>query len=197
MDKIILTSANVETLLKWRDNNTEYIRRNAAPFKGIMLEFPETKIIIKAINDGQRITFYIRINGANVGKITGQQIPGGFFKAIKNTTKLKSDDVQSIITVYASLMALIVYYKPEKAPETKTRKEAQKPSGKHQRKSGITYIFQSGGSFPRLAPKGTHASPAQPFSVRGHYRHYKNGHTVWIAPYRKGEGKTKNKTYKL
>jgi hypothetical protein len=47
MDKIILHSQDVETLLQWRDNNAELVRRNAAPFKGIMLEFPETKIEIK------------------------------------------------------------------------------------------------------------------------------------------------------
>ena len=112
MDKIILSNKDVETLLSWRDQNKELIRRNAAPFKGIILEFPESFIDIKAYNDAGKITFYLFINGHKAGKITGLQLPGGLLQVKKNTTKLKSDDVQSIITVYASLMALIVYHKP-------------------------------------------------------------------------------------
>jgi hypothetical protein len=115
MDRIILKSKDVETLLQWRDDNADIVRRNPAPFKGIILEFPETNIIIKAYNDAGNIAFYIRINGSSAGKITGQQLPGGLLQVKKNTTKLKSDDVQSIITVYASLMAFIVYSDPAPA----------------------------------------------------------------------------------
>ena len=115
MDKIILSSKDIETLLTWRDQNIQLVRRNAAPFKGIILDFPETKINIKAIRDGGRITFYISINGQRAGKIKGLQLPGGFFKATNNTTKLRPDDIQSIITVYSSLMALIAYHEPAPA----------------------------------------------------------------------------------
>ena len=127
MDRIILSTKDVETLLQWRDHNADLVRRNPAPFKGIMLEFPETNIIIKAYNDAGNIAFYIRINGSSAGKITGQQLPGGLLQVKKNTTKLKSDDVQSIITVYASLMAFIVYYEPEAAAAAA---EAAKKSSK-------------------------------------------------------------------
>ena len=47
------------------------------------------------------------------------------------------------------------------------------------------------------APKDSHASPGGIFSVRGHFRHYKNGKVIWISEYRKGEGKKKKKTYKM
>ena len=137
MDKIILSSNNIETLLLWRDQNKELIRRNAAPFKGIILEFPETNIIIKAYNDAGKITFYLQVNGQKTGKITGRQLPGGLLQVKKNTTKLSSDDVQSIITVYASLMALIVYHKPEAAAAAKkARQERPKKakSGQERRK---------------------------------------------------------------
>jgi len=202
MDKIILTAADVETLLQWRDNNTDLVRRNAAPFKGIMLVFPETGINIKAYNKAGNISFYIHINGSSAGKITGQQLPGGLFKAGKNTTKLKSDDIQSIITVYASLMALIVYHKPEPAAapgDARPRQEKPKKAktGAQRSKKGITYIFSSSGDGPRVLQRGQHRSPAGIFNVRGHYRHYKDGRAVWIKPYKKGTGKEKNRTYKL
>ena len=201
MDKIILSSADVETLLKWRDNNTELIRRNAAPFKGIMLDFPETHINIKAYNDGGKIVFYLYINGEKAGKIAGIQLPAGLFKETKNTTKLNKEDKQSIITVYASLMAFIVYNKPEAAAMAADAPHQRKPhtkkSGAQRSKKGTTYIFNKHSTGPRIQARGHHASPAGVFSVRGHYRHYKNGKTVWIKPYSKGTGGHKDKTYKL
>ena len=200
MDKIILSNNDVETLLAWRDDHADLVRRNAAPFKGIMLEFPETKIHIKAYNDAGEIAFYLQINGHKAGKITGQQLPGGFFKARKNTTKLSSDDVQSIITVYASLMAYIVYHEPEAAAAGETRRQERpkkQKSGAQRSKNSVTYLFNHSSSGPRLQRRGQHASPAGAFTVRGHYRKYKNGRTIWIKPYKKGTGGQEHKTYKL
>ena len=71
MDKIILQTSDIETLLEWRDQNKDLVRKNAAPFKGIMLEFPETKINIKAHNDAGRLSFYVFCDGIRAGKITG------------------------------------------------------------------------------------------------------------------------------
>ena len=201
MDKIILHSQDVETLLKWRDQNRDLIRRNAAPFKGIMLEFPDTNIIIKAYNDAGKIAFYLQVNGEKAGKITGQQLPGGLFQEKKNTTKLLKTDVQSIITVYASLMAFIVYHDPAPAFEASRDPRQDRPKAqrkaRQQQKSSITYIFNHSSNGPRLQQRGKHASPAGAFSVRGHYRHYKNGKTVWIRPYSKGTGGKKDKIYKI
>ena len=196
MDRILLSSNDVKTLLSWRDQNKDLIRRNAAPFKGIILEFPETNIIIKAYNDAGKITFYLQVNGNKAGKITGLQLPGGLLQVKKNTTKLKSDDVQSIITVYASLMALIVYHKPEAAAaakETGQERPKKTKTGTKQRKNDITYLLKHSGSGPRIQRRGQHSSPAGVFTVRGHYRHYKNGRAVWIKPYKKGTGDQKTR----
>lgn len=200
MDKILLSNKDIETLLKWRDQNKELIRRNAAPFKGILLQFPESFIDIKAYNDAGKITFYLFINGHKAGKITGRQLPGGLLQVKKNTTKLSSDDIQSIITIYASLMALIVYHKPEAAAAAKeARQERPKKAknGQERRKNSVTYLLKHSGSGPRIQQRGQHSSPAGVFTVRGHYRHYKDGRSVWIKPYKKGTGDQKNKTYKL
>ena len=201
MDKIILSSNDIIALLKWRDTHTDLVRRNAAPFKGIMLEFPDTHINIKVYTDNGKLSFYLYISGNKAGKITGVQLPGGFFKETKNTTELNKENIQTIITVYSSLMALIVYHTPEKATaamrkqhqETKNKRK----SGKQRSKKGITYIFSRSQNGPRLQPQREHASPSAAFSVRGHYRHYKNGKTVWVKPYNKGTGAKKDKTYKI
>ena len=188
MDKIILSSADIETLLKWRDNNIDLVRQSPAPFKGIILDFPESKKTIKAIND------------ARLGKITGLHLPGAFFKIYKDTTGLKPDDVQSIITVYASLMALIVFHEPTPAPGAKreTLQPGKTIKGKQRQKAkGKTYILKRSGADPIVSIPGTRAKPSGAFGVRGHYRRYKDGRTVWIKPYKKGTGKETDKTYKL
>lgn len=200
MDKIVLSSADVETLLKWRDSNRDLVRRNAAPFKGIILEFPEANINIKAIRDGEKLTFHVWIKGSKAGKICGQQLAGGLFNEQKNTSKLNRENVQSILTVYASLMALIVYHKPEAGAvrEARQNKPIKEKNGvQRSKKSGITYILRSSSSGPQVLQRGQHASPAGVFSVRGHYRRYKDGRAVWIKPYKKGTGKQNDKTYKL
>ena len=200
MDKIILSNNDIENLLLWRDQNKELIRRNAAPFKGILLQFPESFIDIKAYNDAGKIAFYLQVNGQKAGKITGRQLPGGLLQVKKNTTKLGGDDIQSIITIYASLMALIVYHKPEAAAAAKdARQERPKKAknGQGRRKNSVTYLLKHSSSGPRIRQRGQHSSPAGVFTVRGHYRHYKDGRSVWIKPYKKGTGDQKNKTYKL
>ena len=200
MDKIILSIGDVQALLSWRDQNKDLIRRNAAPFKAIMLQFTEAKIDIKAYNNAGKIAFYVFINGHKAGKISARQLPGGMLQVTKNTTKLQSGDIQSIITVYASLCAFIVYSVPEAAPGAARRDRPDKARGKgkrQRRQEAITYILKSGASGPRLERRGQHRSPAGVFTVRGHYRRYKDGRSVWIAPYTKGTGKQKNKTYKL
>ena len=200
MDKIILTANDIETLLKWRDENKDLVRKNPGPFKGIVLEFPDSKISLKTINEKGRITFYLSVAGARAGKIIGRQLTGGLYRVLKNTTKLQGDNIQSIITVYASLMALIVFYKPEAPPKTKTTAPPakQRHGGKRKRKtSGITYILRQHGTTPAIILARSEAKTTASFNVRGHYRRYKNGKTVWIRPYTKGSGKEKNKTYKL
>lgn len=202
MDKIILSSKDIETLLSWRDNNKEHVRRNAAPFKSILLVFPDAKINIKTINNDDIITFYINIDGTRAGKITAARMPFGFLKVIKNTTKLTPDDIQSIITVFSSLMALIVYYEPEPPADAEniTKKPVKNAINKkktRRAKNNIIYILKLNKNGLRVLPHGKHASPAGVFGVRGHFRQYKDGRRVWIKPYKKGTGKSKNKTYKL
>jgi hypothetical protein len=101
-------------------------------------------------------------------------------------------------------MALIVYHEPAPAAPTApaATKQQQKNKASHKakqqrNKSGLTYILKSGSRGVQLVRRGAHASPGGVFSVRGHYRQYKDGRRVWIKPYKKGNGKEKNKTYKL
>lgn len=200
MDKIIVTSADITKLLEWRDNNTELVRMHPAPFKGIILQFPDTNIEIKTITDAQRVTFYTKTNGTPRGKIIAERMPGGFYRTTKNETPFEREDIQSIITVYASLMALITYHTPTERDAAPPQNKTHTPQKKQQKKKSrpaVTYLLKQSSSGLHVSPRGSHASPAHAFNVRGHYRRYKSGRVVWIAPYTKGTKQAQPKTYKL
>jgi hypothetical protein len=42
------------------------------------------------------------------------------------------------------------------------------------------------------APKRKYEKHTESFGVRGHYRQYKSGKTVWVRPYTKGELSKRN-----
>lgn len=115
----------------------------------------------------------------------------------------KPQNKQSVLTVYASVMALMVFGRSDlKTPEHKERQTVS--SSKKLRKkpkkskcSGVTYILTRSGKEPHIAVKGSHSNPQGMFSVRGHYRKYKSGKVIWIAQYTKGTGKRADKTYRI
>jgi hypothetical protein len=138
--------------------------------------------------------------------------------------QLDDEMVRSVLTVYASLMALMTYgeiknenpvvnfsepasqspvleNKNEKAVVNLQKQKKKKKGKSVSTKQSITYILRSSpnGSL-RVTTQGSHshASPKGVFSVRGHFRHYKNGNVVWVAEYKKGtKGEKKGKNYKL
>ena len=111
-----------------------------------------------------------------------------------------------LLTLYCSVMALLVFGANEINPDNlvekvkseKTKTHTKQKKQKH--KNSITYILsRKSGSVPTVKAKGSHNSPKGSFSVRGHFRHYKNGNVIWIDSYIKGKDKKTHhdKTYKL
>ena len=102
-----------------------------------------------------------------------------------------------MFTVYGSLMALMVYGNDGvERREYSNAKSAGKSSAARKCKAEATYILRHSNGCVGVIQHGAHASPIGVFTVRGHWRHYKSGKEVWIAEYRKGCGKKKNKTYR-
>lgn len=210
MDKAILKTEDINALLSWRDNHQDFVRSMPCPLKGIEIILPDSRYVIKGVRDKGKISLYLSQNGASICKMRFDlvQLDGKNQLAQTSVTgeKLSQEDMNSVITVYCSLMALMAYgsdtptsYALRKNPQPrgaeKTVKTAWKSAGKQQ--PSVTYLMRRRGNLPTLTPIGTHASPTGIFSVRGHYRHYKNGTVIWIDEYKKGIGKRKNKTYKI
>ena len=100
MDKIVVTAADIEKLLAWRDEHNNLVRSMPVPLREVEIQIVESGISIKCFRSDKKLKLYLD-------------------------------------------------------------------------------------------------SPACSFTVRGHFRHYKSGKTVWIAEYRKGTGRSRGKTYKI
>lgn len=208
MNKVILSSDDLMFLLRWRDEHKDLVRRLECPMRAVVIVCPDTNISIKAVRKGNIVEALIKRNDDRVGKIVFEITDGGFANVKRADKNIRSDDIQSVLTVYASLMALFVYggEKTANAPvEGEKTKTIRSPSGINRdskarknvvRREHTVYILKGTGE-PRLVSQNSHSSPQGEFSVRGHYRHYRNGRVVWISEYVKGKGKTKTKTYKL
>jgi hypothetical protein len=202
MDKVLLSPQDIETLLLWRDAHKEEVYSAPIPLEAVEIICSiDQPISIKAIRDGRDLKLHIRQGDQTVGNLEYIQTANAMWRLTKNKSKLPRSAAQSYLTVYCSLMALMVYnIRPNvEAVQPKDRTAPRQKSTKKRPKvrQGITYILRSNNGRLLAAPQGSHASPSGVFSVRGHYRHYKDGKTVWISPYQKGTGKEKTKTYKL
>lgn len=210
MDKVIFKIKDVDALLAWRDNHPDLVRSLPMPLKALEFIFPESGWSFKAIREKEFITFHPALHGKPVGKMKLRVCPGGKLAMVKRDNILKGEDVETVITVYCSTMALMVYGIGSRVVDTALSPSvSQKPAearesvssgkkGKDTRNS-VTYILRATRDGVAAIPQGSHASPSREFSVRGHFRHYKSGKVVWVDEYRKGtdQKKKKSKRYQL
>lgn len=223
MDRCILPQKDIDALLTWRDNHRDLVRSAPMPVKAIEILCVDQHITIKGVRDDrERLRLYMSFRGRTMGRCEYRILPNHQWLLTKDTmSKNIPPEVlvtapQSMLTIYASLMALMVYgnrvtYEdfvetleelddlrtPEPVPVEIMRQVINSRAKPVSKRQGITYIIHTskdGRISARV--KGGHASPSGVFSVRGHYRHYKSGKVVWIAEFKKGEGPKKRKTYK-
>ena len=210
MDKVIFKIKDVDALLAWRDNHPDLVRSLPMPLKALEFIFPESGWSFKAIREKEFITFHPALHGKPVGKMKLPVCPGGKLAMVKRDNILKGEDVETIITVYCSTMALMVYGIGSRVVDTALSPSvSQKPAEAHESvssgkkgkdtRNSVTYILRATRDGVAAIPQGSHASPSREFSVRGHFRHYKSGKVVWVDEYRKGtdQKKKKSKRYQL
>lgn len=202
MDKVELSVKDIEALLKWRDQHPQEVKSHPAPLKAVEIVMPHNGYRIKGIREGDQLRLHLSQNGTQLGNCRFVRRPDGMWASTRNRMQVGRDDLQAVLTVYCSVMALMAYGRREVEPQDATPHEpGPKPSPSKRptkRKSKrTTYILRSINGALSAVPSGSHASPRGIFTVRGHYRHYKSGKVVWVSEYQKGTGKRKGKTYKL
>lgn len=202
MDKIVVTAADIEKLLAWRDEHNDLVRSMPVPLREVEIQIVESGISIKCFRSDKKLKLYLDSPTRNLGHVVFAPLGNGLWK--KKVSTLPADcnpaeTEQGALTVYGSLMALMTYGTGSirGAATTTLKAPAGRKSPTKPHTASTTYIIHSAGKQLTVVPRGHHASPACSFTVRGHFRHYKSGKTVWIAEYRKGTGRSRGKTYKI
>lgn len=199
MDKIELKNTDIEELLKWRDEHKELVRNHPAPLKGVDIVCVDSGYTIKGIRDGDYLRLYLSINGRGLGHSEFRHRSDGMWALIKNKMQVTAEDLQSVLTVYCSIMALMAsgpIIQSDREPKpTKPNKQSKQYTSKPRPRT--TYIIRKTRGTICAVSRGSHASPHGIFTVRGHFRHYKDGRVIWISEYKKGTGNKKRKTYKM
>lgn len=201
MDKTDISRKDLESLFAWRDQNKDLVRQFPAPLRAIEIRLIENSLRMVCVRDGNHVTIRVFSGFDGLGNVKLRLESTGFAFE-KNNFKADQRLLTDLIGTYFAFMALLAYYRPEKCENSvKIRSEnANSASGKHRnvsKKENIIYIFRRHGCKISVSPSGSHASPKGVFTVRGHYRHLKNGKSVWIGEYKKGTGKVKSKRYKI
>ena len=199
MNRIIIYKEDSDRLQEWVNNNNNDVSTINCPFKDIELVFiehkdkPDRHLKLKCYRKDTYINFYVSVDGISKGKLRVSL--NGEILQNKIEGNLSADQLESIYGAYFVLMDYITKYKPTNTLEVKEQKQIEsKHKNSKKRVTSTTYLFHHfrGGSHSKRYTKPSHA-----FSVRGHYRHLKNGKTVWVKEYVKGEGKLKERTYKF
>ncbi|MBR1760927.1 MAG: hypothetical protein IJ741_07085 [Schwartzia sp.] len=186
-------------LFRWMHGHKELVRQLPAPLRSVEIAFEHHDFRIKGIRQEKWLKLYMYGGNERLGKMEFAIDGKNQLVHKKGATQISRESFESILSCYCSLMAFMVYEKPEMIPAEESR-QTRKAHHAGKRVGGgakTTYILSHRTKAAHGPLGGHHASPKGIFTVRGHYRRYKSGKVVWIQEYKKGEGDKKFKTYKM
>jgi hypothetical protein len=215
-DKIEFIHPNdVINLLNWRDNNKDLVRKHNFPLEQGVIDstFNGIKIIFKKLDDevyldclmkndekfSHFLTFYWIYEDMQIRIIHPE-------KALMNENKdFYNEQCQSMITVFASLMAYMEHYKEHrelvKKKTIQSNKVKKKKNGKKKniRKANKVIYSISVNEQSNTEKREYTLDETKSWNVRGHWRTMKDGKQIWIKPYKKGnkDGEEIPATYRL
>ena len=203
----------LERLLSWRDNNKDLVRNfNPSLTEGVIeysnyyqQYFRDKALIVehKVYMKGE-LTLHFKWHKLLKTVDLIYILKEGFLNEYP-----KDEAIKDALTVYASLMAYMEHYREDvkrvkRNTVTNVSKSNKKPKknrkGKTKVKIGKHYSYNitiTKEQSVEKAKKKKRKSPKGSFTVRGHWRHYKSGKTIWIDSFPKGEGRKKVKIYQV
>lgn len=154
---------DIEALLKWRDQHPQEVKSHPAPLKAVEIVMPHNGYRIKGIREGDQLRLHLSQNGTQLGNCRFVRRPDGMWASTRNRMQVGRDDLQAVLTVYCSVMALMAYGRREVEPQDATPHEpGSKPSPSKRptkRKSKrTTYILRSINGALSAVPRGDRKS---------------------------------------
>lgn len=217
MDKIYISQDGENKLFRWRDEHKNLVRNYKASTKKvkyILLYETNNPIIITVIDSGEaRVDFTITRQGKRLDSFCYDRYrmtvneTWHTLKEPKAVKEAKSAGRQEAISIHASTQALLnhrqrieVNQGQEPGEDVKSIVEKVKSKERIQKKDNIIKISDIIYTPVEAPTRGfrNYTKPTREINVRGHYRHYRSGKTIWIDEYKKNAGKDKKfKKYDL
>lgn len=218
MNIIELTNEELNTVIAWRDENKEVVR-DFKPFLvgGRIVVSDNFELSFSVFPQGDRYSLTLKYYAKGVKVLTVEALTSILgvckvadvrgtkaYQKARFTNEQKHALVQDMIGVFFAVNAYFLHgittdeEIPEKVAKThgagEKKAEYKRAAVKH-----LNKIYTIRGKRAPTENKGTRARHCEAWEVVGHYRHYKNGRVVYIAPYYKGKNKNavKGKTYKF
>lgn len=202
MDRIVVrTNADMQRVIDWADKLTGAAM--ALPFPEAEIEFQEEEILLRFRDEGAPVVWFeCEMAGRKVvewrsnldtGEIPELHIAGSGDTKIKMSMILASDNtVAKCVRKFRALMLFSAYYREEVMASKVVSRVAKPPrsnsKGKKNNRRMLTvrrYMIGSEMLSELPAPKKEWHGYRESFGVRGHYRTYSSGKTVWVRPYTK------------
>lgn len=212
MARIEISREDCKRLLRWRDSHKEQVRSYAPAFDSSVIVVSDDEeglhTIIRAEENDRLFTVLFRISagGDLLLKFLWHRISQKVDVFLsKLPEREKEENVQSAVSVYASIMA----YMSEKRPveyvsldkEILSKKECAKKS---RIKNSESIVVKNSSPIRKninnQPSKRSYTKPTKAVNVRGFVRHYKNGKAIYIKPFTRYSNflePIKNKTYRI
>lgn len=206
MDKIIVrTNADMTRVIEWA------ARLEGVPvklaFPEAEIEFQEELITLRFRDEGESIVWFeCLMDGRKVVEwrcnTLTWEIPElkiaaeGEKKAQMSMLLMMDNTIDKCVRKFRALMLFAAYYREEvertRVVERKNLGTKKRSSGKRSNRRMLTVRKYTIGSeilseLPRKYERHTES-----WGVRGHYRTYKSGKTVWVRPFVKGNAEKRN-----
>lgn len=212
MARIEISREDCKRLLGWRDSHKDQVRSYIPAFDSSVIVVSDDEeglhTIIRAEENDRLFTvlFRISIGGDLLLKFLWHRISQKVDVFLsKLPEREKEENIQSAVSVYASIMA----YMNEKRPveyvlfnkEILSKKEfAKKARSQNSESIVIKNSSPIRKNINNQSSKRSYTKPTKAVNVRGFVRHYKNGKVVYIKPFTRYSNclePIKNKTYRI
>lgn len=212
MARIEISREDCKRLLRWRDSHKEQVRSYVPAFDSsvIVVSDDEEKLhtIIRAEENNQLFTvlFRVSVGGDLLLKFLWHRISQKVDVFLsKLPDREKEENIQSAVSVYASIMAYISEKIPVEYVSLDKKIFSKKECAKKSRIQNSERIVVKNSSPIRKninnkPSKRSYTKPNKAVNVRGFVRHYKNGKVVYIKPFTRYSNclePIKNKTYRI
>lgn len=212
MARIEISREDCKRLLVWRDSHKEQVRSYAPAFDSsvIVVSDNEEKLhtIIRAEENNQLFTVLFRVSVGSdlLLKFLWHRISQRVDVLLsKLPEQEKEENIQSAVSIYASIMAYISEKRPVEYvsldKENPLRgKCVKKTRSKSSESIVVKSLYPIRKNIDNQPPKRSYTKPTRAVNVRGFVRHYKSGKVVYIKPFTKYSNcldPIKNKTYRI